>query len=56
MEVKGKPQYYFHQYDGMYYTNLFPAESLDQIKATAFNDDDLAVVAYPKCGKLILVT
>ena len=41
----------FHEYDGMQMTAQFPAKNLDRIKETVFDDDDILVATYPKCGK-----
>ena len=41
----------FHEYEGMVLNALFPAKNLDRIKETVFDDKDLILVTYPKCGK-----
>ena len=46
-----EPQYDYYEYDGMTMLTLFPVKNLDRIKETVFDDEDIIVATYAKCGE-----
>ena len=51
MRKMEEAEYSFYSYNGMTMSSVFPADILNKIKQTVFNDDDIIVATYPKCGK-----
>ena len=46
----------FHDYqydEDLVMLSPFPRSSLDKIKETEFDDKDIIIATYPKCGKFV---
>ena len=43
-----------HNYEGVKYDFIFPAESLEKCKNFEFDESDVIVVGYPKTGKRLI--
>ena len=52
---KGLNNFEYHEYDGMNMLTFFPVKNLDRIKETVFDDEDIIVATYSKCGKISLL-
>ena len=45
-------KYTDYKYEGMMMVNeIYPAWGLDKLKKTLFDDSDIIIATYPKCGK-----
>ena len=47
----------FHDYqydEDLVMLSPFPRSSLDKIKETEFDDKDIIIATYPKCGKFVI--
>ena len=42
-----------HFYDGIQFSESFPAEQLQRIKNFEFFDDDVLIATYPKAGETV---